>query len=330
MNQNSDLKEALKKIESKYGKGIIVSEYPDITKDTISTGSLSLDAAVGNKGLPKGRIIEIYGGESSGKTTIALQCAAACQKAGGQVAFIDAENALDISYAERNGIDSEKLIFAQPDNGEQVFTIIEALARTNELDLIIIDSVAAMVPKSEVESEIHDQNMGLHARLMSKGLRMIQSVVAKTNTTVIFINQIREKIGVIYGNPEITTGGRALKFFSSIRLEVRKSELLKSGTEPLGIKAKITVVKNKCAPPMKIAYVDIFYDRGFDYQNEIINFSIQSELIKKAGSWYYYNGEKLGQGRNQVNEFLKQNSDIFENIKSQLLHEETSKEILKN
>ena len=330
MNQNNDLKEALKKIESKFGKGIILNEYPDITKNTISTGSLSLDAAIGNKGLPKGRIIEIYGGESSGKTTIALQCAVACQKAGGQVAFIDVENALDIGYAERNGINSANLIFAQPENGEQTFSIIETLVKTNQVDLIVVDSVAAMVPKSEVESEIHDQNMGLHARLMSKGLRMIQSIVSKTNTTIIFINQIREKIGVIYGNPEVTTGGRALKFFSSIRLEVRKSELLKSGTDLLGIKAKITVVKNKCAPPMKIAYVDIFYDRGFDYQNEIINFSIQSELIRKSGSWYYFNDKKLGQGRIQLNEFLKQNAELFEEIKTQLLQDEISGTILKN
>lgn len=319
MDQKDELKEALKKIEAKYGKGIIVNEYPDITKNTISTGSFSLNDAVGNKGLPRGRIIEIYGGESSGKTTVALQVAVACQKSGGKVAFIDAENALDIGYAERNGIDATELILARPDNGEQAFTIIEALARTNQIDLIIVDSVTALVPKSEIESEIHDQNMGLHARLMSKGLRMIQSTLSKTNTTIIFINQVREKIGIIYGNPEVTTGGRALKFFSSIRLEIRKSELLKVGTEAIGIKSKITVIKNKCAPPMKVAYVDIFYDRGFDYKNEIINFSIQKELIKKAGSWYYYNDLRLGQGRTQVNEFLNTNPQTFEEIKNQLM-----------
>ncbi|MGL4768957.1 MAG: recombinase RecA [Mycoplasmoidaceae bacterium] len=319
MNIEDDIKIAIKQIENKFGRGVIINKYHDIKDNTIPTGSLSLDMIIGNGGIPKGRITEIFGGESSGKTTIALQCAAICQKNGGLVAFIDAENALDINYAEKIGIDTTKLILAQPDNGEQAFSIIETLAKTNQIDLIIVDSVAALVPKSEIEAEIHDQNMGLHARLMSKGIRTIQGLISKTNTAIIFINQLREKIGMIYGNPEITTGGRALKFFSSLRLEVRKNELLKSGTEPIGIRTKITSVKNKCYAPMKVAFVDIFFDKGYDYDNEIINFSITNEIIKKNGCWYYYNDLKLAQGRVQLNQYLNNNKILFDKIKNELL-----------
>ncbi len=329
-SKNLILEETIEKIENKYGKGTLryFNEKKYLDENVISSGSISLDNALGINGFPKGRIIEIYGNESSGKTTIALQCIAECQKNNGNVAYIDAENALDSKYCKKIGVNLSKMLLSQPDSGEQAFSVIDALLKTNEIDLIVVDSVAALIPESELNGEVYDQNIGAHARLMSKGLRMIQTSIAKTNTTIIFINQIREKVGVIFGNPEVTTGGRALKFFSSIRLEIRKSELLKSGTDIIGIKSKITVSKNKLAPPLKVCYVDIFFGEGFNHRNEIINFSIDYEIIKKSGSWYYFNELKMCQGRNQLNNFLLENEKIFSDIKKIIL--EKSNNIIQN
>lgn len=319
MDDNNIYDEITKKIETKYGKGVISNLSNNYSGETISSGSISLDNALGGKGFPKGKIIEIFGNESSGKTTIALQCVAQCQKEKGKVAYIDAENSLDAKYVENIGVNINDLLIAQPDSGEQAFSIINALIKTNKIDLIIVDSVAALVPEQELNGDIYDQNIGAHARLMSKGLRIIQNSLSKTNTTIIFINQLREKVGVVYGNPEITTGGRALKFYSTIRAEARKSELLKDGNEPIGIKSKVTIVKNKISAPLKIAYVDIFFGKGFDYQNEIINFAIDYDIISKKGSWYYLDEEKICQGKSQLNEFVKNNKDIFEVIKTRTL-----------
>lgn len=286
--ENQELKifnETIKEIEKKYGKGSLKMMSDDLKDvDVIPTGSIHLDNALGINGLPKGRIVEIYGNESSGKTTVALQVAAECQKNNGRVAYIDAENALDYKYIKNIGINLDDLIIANPEHGEQAFSIVDALIKTNLIDLIIIDSVAALIPQSELNANIEDQNIGLHARLMSKGLRMIQGVIAKSNVCVIFINQLREKVGVMFGNPEVTTGGRALKFYSSIRIEVKKNELLKSGNDIEGIKSKITIVKNKLAAPLKTCYIDIFFGKGFDYKNDIINFAIEYEIIKRSGS----------------------------------------------
>ncbi|MGL4647107.1 MAG: recombinase RecA [Mycoplasmoidaceae bacterium] len=319
--KNDVLDETITNIQNKYGKGSLrfLDDKIASDEDVISSGSVSLDNVLGINGFPKGRIIEIYGNESSGKTTIALQCIAECQKNKGNVAYIDAENALDGAYCKKIGVDLSKMLLCQPDSGEQAFSVIDALLKTNQMDLIVVDSVAALVPESELNGEVYDQNIGAHARLMSKGLRMIQAHIAKSNTAVIFINQIREKVGIIFGNPEVTTGGRALKFFSSIRLEVRKSELIKSGSEIIGIKSKITITKNKLAPPLKVCYVDIFFGEGFNFRNEIINFSIDYEIIKKSGSWYYYNDVKICQGRNQIDKFLLENENIYNDIKKLIL-----------
>lgn len=321
--ENQELKifnETIKEIEKKYGKGSLKMMSDDLKDvDVIPTGSIHLDNALGINGLPKGRIVEIYGNESSGKTTVALQVAAECQKNNGRVAYIDAENALDYKYIKNIGINLDDLIIANPEHGEQAFSIVDALIKTNLIDLIIIDSVAALIPQSELNANIEDQNIGLHARLMSKGLRMIQGVIAKSNVCVIFINQLREKVGVMFGNPEVTTGGRALKFYSSIRIEVKKNELLKSGNDIEGIKSKITIVKNKLAAPLKTCYIDIFFGKGFDYKNDIINFAIEYEIIKRSGSWFFYNEKKLGQGRSQLALFLNDNEIIFSEIKKNVL-----------
>lgn len=321
--ENQELKifnETIKEIEKKYGKGSLKMMSDDLKDvDVIPTGSIHLDNALGINGLPKGRIVEIYGNESSGKTTVALQVAAECQKNNGRVAYIDAENALDYKYIKNIGINLDDLIIANPEHGEQAFSIVDALIKTNLIDLIIIDSVAALIPQSELNANIEDQNIGLHARLMSKGLRMIQGVIAKSNVCVIFINQLREKVGVMFGNPEVTTGGRALKFYSSIRIEVKKNELLKSGNDIEGIKSKITIVKNKLAAPLKTCYIDIFFGKGFDYNNDIINFAIEYEIIKRSGSWFFYNEKKLGQGRSQLSLFLNDNKIIFSEIKKNVL-----------
>ena len=318
---NLILDDAMKKIENKFGKGVIKhsNDFLEWKDNVISTGSINLDNALSVGGFPKGRIIEIYGNESSGKTTIALQTVCECQKAGGRVAYIDAENALDINYIKKIGVNTDELLLAQPESGEQAFTIIDSLIKTDQIDLIVVDSVAALIPQSELDGEVFEQNIGAHARLMSKGLRMVQNSISKHNVCVIFINQLREKVGVMFGNPEITTGGRALKFFSTIRLEVKKSELIKEGNEPIGIKSKVTVVKNKIGVPLRNCFIDIFFGKGFDYRNELTNFAIGYNIIKKNGSWFYYNDEKLGQGRAQVDELLKNNNELFEKIKEDTL-----------
>lgn len=318
--ENCELELAIKKMESKFGKGIFKDEnFSDWENNTISTGSVNLDKALGINGLPKGRIIEIYGNESCGKTTIALQTAKECQKQGGRVAYIDAENALDINYVRSIGVNTEKMLLAQPESGEQAFTIVDSLIKTGQIDLIIVDSVAALIPQSELDGDVFDQNIGAHARLMSKGLRMIQNSISKHNVCVIFINQMREKVGIMFGNPEVTTGGRALKFFSSIRMEVRKSELIKDGNEPVGITTKVTITKNKIGIPLKVAYVDIFFGKGFDYTNEIVNFAINYNIIKKNGSWFSYNDKKIAQGKNQTLDILSNDKELFDQIKNETL-----------
>ncbi len=319
-NENNELELAIKKMESKFGKGIFKEDnFTNWDDNVISTGSLNLDNALGINGLPKGRIIEIYGNESCGKTTIALQAAKECQKQNGRVAYIDAENALDINYVKSIGVDPEKMLLAQPESGEQAFTIIDSLIKTGQIDLIIVDSVAALIPQVELDGDVFDQNIGAHARLMSKGLRMIQNSISKHNVCVVFINQMREKVGIMFGNPEVTTGGRALKFFSSIRMEVRKSELIKDGNEPVGITTKVTITKNKIGIPLKVAYVDIFFGKGFDYTNEIVNFAINYNIIKKNGSWFSYDDKKIAQGKNQTLEVLTNNKELFEEIKLKTL-----------
>jgi len=285
MNEEKLFEEAIKQIEKQFGKGSITQFDQQLNSyDVIPTGSLQLDRALGIGGYPKGRVIEIYGNESSGKTTLALQAIAQCQKLNGKCAYIDVEHALDAKFCETNGVDLDKLLLAQPDSGEQAFALIEALIKTNMISLIVVDSVAALVPEAELNGEFDEQNIGLQARMMSKGLRVIQGLLAKYNTTIIFINQIREKVGVFFGNNETTTGGRALKFFSSIRIELKRSELIKNGNECIGIRSVAKIVKNKVAPPLYKAYIDIYFDRGFDYTNEIIDFALEKGVIEKRGA----------------------------------------------
>ena len=316
---NKPLNDAIKEMEKKFGKQTFEALNQD-NIGVISSGSISLNDAIGIGGFPKGRIVEIYGNESSGKTTIALQTAKECINNDGNVAYIDVENALNPKYISSLGIDLNKLLIAHPDNGEQAFALIDALLKTNMINLIVVDSVAALVPKQEIEGNIQDQSIGLHARMMSKGLRMIQGTIAKSDACVIFINQIREKVGVMFGNPEITTGGRALRFFSSLRLDVRKTELLKEGNEVLGIKSKISVIKNKMAPPFKTCFIDIFFDKGFDYFKEIISFAIDYEIITKSGTWFYFNEIKLGQGKSQSEKYINDHPDLFKEIKEKVLN----------
>ena len=316
--ENKIFDEAIKELDKKYGKGTF-NNSSSFNVDVIGSGSISLDNILTINGFPKGRIIEIYGNESSGKTTIALQAVKECLASGGKAVYIDVENSLDINYLEAIGIDSEKLLLARPESGEQTFNIIDALIKTKMIDLIVVDSVAALVPEVELKGDVVDQNIGAHARLMSKGLRMIQGIISKNNVCVIFINQIREKIGIMFGNPEVTTGGRALKFFSSIRLEVRKSELLKEGNEIIGIKSKVTITKNKLGPPLKQTFIDIFFNKGYDFKNEVINFAINYEIIKRNGSWFYFNEQKLCQGRNQLTKFFDDNEPIYQDIKNKIL-----------
>lgn len=318
MNENKILSEAIKEIEKKFGKETF-NNIENFNVQSINSGSYILNNTLGINGFPRGRIVEIFGNESSGKTTIALQAIKACLEDGGNVAYIDAENSLDAKHIEKLGIDPSKVLIANPEYGEQAFSIVDALIKTNLIDLIIIDSVAALIPKSELDGDINDSVVGSHARLMSKGLRMIQSTIAKSKTCVIFINQVREKVGIMFGNNETTTGGRALKFFSSLRLEVKRSELLKESNDVIGIKSKITVVKNKLAPPFKSCFIDIFFDKGFDAKKEIIDFAIEYEIIEKNGSWYSYENKKICQGRNQLDKYLNENLDIFEIIKAKVL-----------
>ena len=313
---SQNLKQVLADIEKQFGKGSVMrlgdNESREI--DVISSGSIALDVALGIGGYPKGRIIEIYGPESSGKTTFALHAIAEAQKAGGKAAFIDAENSLDPQYAARLGVDINELLLSQPDNGEQALEITEALVRSGAISVIVIDSVAALVPKAEIEGEMGDAQVGLQARLMSKALRKLAGVINKTNTIAIFINQLREKVGVAYGNPEVTPGGRALKFYSSIRLDIRRSEQIKMGIDIVGNKVKVKVVKNKMAPPFKTCEVDIMYGTGISHEGELIDLGAQADIIQKSGAWYAYNGEKIGQGKENVKDYLRANPAITEEI----------------
>ena len=315
------LETALAQIEKQCGKGSIMrlGENAGMEIKSVSTGSLSLDVALGIGGVPKGRIIEIYGPESSGKTTLALHIIAEVQKTGGEAAFIDAEHALDPIYARALGVDTDSLLVSQPDYGEQALEITEALVRSGAVEVVVVDSVAALVPKNEIDGDMGDSHVGLHARLMSQALRKLSGAIAKSSCIVIFINQLREKVGVIYGNPETTTGGRALKFYASVRLDVRKSEQLKNGTEIIGNHVKCKVVKNKVAPPFRTAEFDIIYGKGISKESEIIELGINCGVIDKSGSWLSYNGEKLGQGKDKVRILLEENKDLAEELSAKIL-----------
>ena len=307
-------------IEKQYGKGSIMKlgEAPHVDVDVIPTGSLTLDMALGVGGIPKGRVVEIYGPESSGKTTVALHVVAEAQRKGGEAAFIDAEHALDPVYAKNLGVDIDNLIVSQPDTGEQALEIAEALVRSGALDVVVIDSVAALVPKAEIEGEMGSNHVGLLARLMSQALRKLTGITSKSGTAVIFINQIREKVGVVYGNPETTPGGRALKFFSSVRLEVRRQEAIKNGTEIIGNKTKVKVVKNKVAPPFKEAEFDIMYGEGISKLGNIIDVAVSFDIIKKSGAWFSYDGERLGQGRDNVKKYMEENPEFTQMIEQKV------------
>ncbi|MBQ7573788.1 MAG: recombinase RecA [Clostridia bacterium] len=307
-------------IEKEYGTGSIMKlgDTHVASVDAIPSGSLTLDMALGVGGFPRGRVIEIYGPESSGKTTVALHAVAEAQKMGGEAAFIDAEHALDPVYAQKLGVDIDNLIVAQPDTGEQALDICEALVRSGALDIIVIDSVAALVPKAEIEGEMGDTHVGLLARLMSQALRKLTAIIAKSGTVVIFINQLREKVGVIYGNPETTPGGRALKFFASVRLDVRRQETIKNGTEPIGNHCRVKVVKNKVAPPFKEAEFDILYGEGISKEGGILDLAVEYDIIKKSGAWFSYNGEKIGQGRDNVRKYMVENQEFTKMIENQV------------
>ena len=312
---------ALGKIEKDFGKGSVIrmGDKSNVGKvDVIPTGSLRLDSAIGVGGLPRGRIVEIYGPESSGKTTLALHCVAQAQKLGGTAAFIDAEHALDPVYAEKLGVDINELYVSQPDNGEQALDITEALVRSGAVDMVIVDSVAALVPKAEIEGDMGESHVGLQARLMSQALRKLTSVISKTNAIVIFINQLREKVGIVYGNPETTTGGKALKFYATIRIDVRKGEAIKEGSEVIGNRVKIKIVKNKVAPPFKTIIVDMIYGEGISISGEVLDMAVEADVIKKSGAYYSYNGERLGQGRDNARKYLIDNPEMFTEIENLL------------
>ena len=321
---NEEKKKALDsvfgQIEKQFGAGAVMrlGEKPQVKIDAIPTGSLSLDVALGIGGVPRGRIIEIYGPESSGKTTVALHIAAEAQKLGGEAAFIDAEHALDPVYAEALGVDIDDLIVAQPDTGEQALEITEQLVRSGAIDVIVIDSVAALVPKQEIEGLMGDAHVGLQARLMSQALRKLAGVISKSNTTAIFINQLREKVGVMFGNPETTAGGRALKYYSSVRMDVRRIETIKGDGEMLGNRTKVKVVKNKVAPPFKEAEFDIIYGEGISKEGNILDMAVEFDIVQKSGSWFSYNGDKLGQGRESVKGILVENPELCAEIEEKV------------
>lgn len=320
MNEREEaLNQALKLIEKEYGKGSVMKLGAEPEKiEVISSGSISLDKALGVGGYPKGRIIEIYGPESSGKTTFALHAIANAQKNGGFAAFIDAEHALDPTYAHALGVDIENLVLSQPDNGEQALEIAEALIKSGSIDVLVVDSVAALVPEAELNGDMGDSHVGLHARLMSQAMRKLSGIISKTKCVAIFINQIREKVGVMFGNPEITTGGRALKFYSSVRLEIRRGEQIKDGTSAIGNRTTIKVVKNKVAPPFRTCEVEIIYGQGISHLGEIVDLATEMGLIEKSGSWFSYNGEKIGQGREKVKDYLKNHEDICNEIEAKI------------
>lgn len=308
---------AVSQIERQFGAGAVMrmgEEQLNLHVDAISTGALSLDAALGVGGVPRGRIIEIYGPESSGKTTLALHIVANAQKAGGYAAFVDAEHALDPKYAGQLGVDIKNLLISQPDSGEQALEITETLVRSNALDVIVIDSVAALVPRSELEGEMGDSHVGLHARLMSQALRKLTGAVSKSNTAVIFINQIREKIGVMFGSPETTTGGRALKFYSSVRMDIRRIGALKDGQDNIGNRVRVKIVKNKMAPPFRETELDIMFGQGFSFEGDILDLALQGNLVQKSGSWFSYGEDRLGQGKENVKNFFGENPDLLEKL----------------
>ena len=316
------LNQALGKIEKEFGKGSVMKlgEATSMAIDVISTGSIGLDIAVGIGGLPKGRIIEVFGPESSGKTTVALHTVAEAQKQGGIAAFIDAEHALDPVYAKALGVDIDNLIISQPDTGEQALEIAEALIRSGAIDIIVVDSVAALVPRAEIEGEMGDSHVGLQARLMSQALRKLTGSIKKSNCVAIFINQLREKVGIMFGNPETTTGGRALKFYSSVRLDVRKIDTIKQGDKVLGSRTRVKVVKNKVAPPFKQAEFDIMYGEGISKVGDLLDIAADIDIVKKSGAWYSYNDTKLGQGRENVKKFLQDNPDLIKEIDEKVRH----------
>ena len=325
------LNDAIKSIEKAYGKGSVMKlgDRTAVDVDTIPTGSMKLNKALGVGGYPKGRIIEIYGPESSGKTTLTLHAIAEVQKQGGTCAFIDAEHAIDPIYAKNLGVNIEELILSQPDSGEQGLEIAETLVRSGAIDLVVVDSVAALVPQVELDGEIGDQQMGLQARLMSKALRKLSGVMNKTDCTLIFINQLREKIGTMYGNPETTTGGRALKFYASIRLEIRKKEPLKNGSEIIGATTKIKVTKNKVAPPFKEILIDIVFGKGIDSVGEILDLAVDKDIVDKSGAWYSYKGEKIGQGRENSKNYLANNKELLDEV-IQLLNDQENAQNVEN
>ncbi len=321
MDKVKALEHTLRQIEKDHGKGSIMKMgeiFSKMNVDVIPSGALSLDVALGVGGIPRGRVIEIYGPESSGKTTVALHIIAEAQKAGGIAAFIDAEHALDPAYARKLGVDIDNLLISQPDYGEQALEIADALVRSGAIDVIVIDSVAALVPKAEIEGEMGDSHVGLHARLMSQALRKLTGIIAKSRTSAIFINQIREKVGIMFGNPETTTGGRALKFYASVRLEVRKSEAIKQGNDVVGSRTRVKVVKNKVAPPFKQADFDIMYGEGISRVGCLVDMGTDLEIITKSGAWYSYGEHRLGQGRENVKEFLKENPAIADEIEAKI------------
>jgi recombination protein RecA len=311
---------ALAQIEKSYGKGTVMrlGDRPDMNVEAIPTGSLALDAALGIGGVPKGRIIEIYGPESSGKTTLALHILAECQKMGGEVAFVDAEHALDPVYAAALGVDIDNMLVSQPDTGEQALEITDALVRSGAVDAVVVDSVAALTPRAEIEGEMGDAFVGLQARLMSQALRKLAGTINKTNCVVIFINQLRMKIGVMYGNPETTTGGNALKFYSSVRLDVRRTESIKEGSNVVGNKTRVKVVKNKVAPPFKEAYFDIMYGQGISKWGELVDLAVEMDIIQKSGSWFSMGDDRIGQGKDSVKTFLQANPDIAEEVEAKV------------
>lgn len=310
------LETALTQIKKQFGEGAVMrlGQNNTLQVESIPTGSLSLDLALGIGGLPRGRIVEIYGPESSGKTTLALHCVAEGQKMGGNAAFIDVEHALDPVYASALGVDVDSLLVSQPDTGEQALEITEALVRSNAIDVIVVDSVAALVPRAEIEGEMGDSHVGLQARLMSQALRKLAGAISKSNCVAIFINQLREKVGVVYGNPEVTPGGRALKFYSSVRLDVRKKEVIKNGSDIIGSHTKVKVVKNKVAPPFREVEFDIMYGQGISRVGELVDLAEKLDIVQKSGAWFSYNGSRIGQGRENAKKFLQDNPDVFEEI----------------
>ena len=321
LDKEKALQTALTQIEKQFGKGAVMrlGENKHMNVDHISTGSLTLDIALGIGGLPRGRIVEIYGPESSGKTTLSLHCIAEGQKNNGNVAFIDVEHALDPTYAAALGVDVDSLLVSQPDTGEDALEIAEALIRSGAIDVIVIDSVAALVPKAEIEGEMGDSHVGLHARLMSQALRKLAGAINKSNCVAIFINQLREKVGVVYGNPEVTTGGRALKFYSSVRIDIRKQEVLKQNGEMIGAHTKAKVVKNKLAPPFRQAEFDIMYGKGISRTGELLDPAVKADVVQKAGAWFSYDGKRLGQGRDNVKELLENDKELSKEIEDKLM-----------